>query len=114
VDELIERLRSVKWEVTDDCGRMPDDPTHKCVFVDMRPDDFRELLREAAAALDQARADAARYRWLKKSAFCNVWARGDGIALVVPRTPMADIDSRIDAAIDRASGKGGCGEGVGS
>ncbi|MBX6381464.1 MAG: hypothetical protein IRZ07_00615 [Microbispora sp.] len=41
VNDLVERLRSVKWEVTDDCGRMPDDPTHKCVFVDMRPDDFR-------------------------------------------------------------------------
>ena len=55
MDDLIERLRSAKWEVTDDCGRMPDDPTHKCVFVDMRPDDFRALLREAAAALESAR-----------------------------------------------------------
>ena len=60
VDDLIERLRSVKWEVTDDCGRMPDDPTHKCVFVDMRPDDFRALLREAAAALEAAREDARK------------------------------------------------------
>jgi len=59
VDELIERLRAVKWEVTDDCGRMPDDPTHKCVFVDMRPDDFRALLREAASALEAMR-DPAR------------------------------------------------------
>src|SRR5690606_38624238 len=57
VMDLIERLRAVKWEVTDDCGRMPDDPTHKCVFVDMRPDDFRALLREAADALEEARAD---------------------------------------------------------
>jgi len=55
VDDLIERLRAVKWEVTDDCSRMPDDPTHKCVFVDMRPEDFRALLREAAAALESAR-----------------------------------------------------------
>ena len=57
MDDLIERLRAVKWEVTDDCGRMPDDPTHKCVFVDMRPDDFRALLRESADALEAARED---------------------------------------------------------
>jgi len=56
-----------------------------------------KLLEEAAAALEAARKDAERYRWLKKSAFCNVWARGDGIALVVPRTPTASIDSKIDA-----------------
>ena len=56
--DLIERLWSVKWEVTDDGDRMPDDPTHKCVFVDMRPDDFRDLLREAVAALEAAREDA--------------------------------------------------------
>ena len=49
-----------------------------------------------AQKADDAR-DAERYRWIKKSAFCNVWARGDGIALVVPRTPTASIDSRIDA-----------------
>lgn len=55
VSKLIERLRSVKWEVADDGDRTPDDPTHKCVFVDMRPDDFRALLREAADALEAAR-----------------------------------------------------------
>lgn len=72
---------------------------------------LREQLR--LAVIDQATAeaevndmrclaeDAARYRWLKKSAFCNVWERGDGIALVVPRTVMADIDSRIDAALEQ-------------
>lgn len=48
MNDLIEKLRAVEWEETDDCGRMPDDPTHKCVFVDMRPDDFRALLREDA------------------------------------------------------------------
>jgi len=67
VDDLIERLRAVKWEVTDDCGRMPDDPTHKCVFVDMRPDDFRALLREAAAALEAMRDDAAIDAHLRES-----------------------------------------------
>ena len=40
VNDLIERLRSVKWDVIAEGDRMPDDPTHKCVFVDMRPNDF--------------------------------------------------------------------------
>jgi len=44
--DLIERLRSVKWEVIDD-----DDWDSRCVFVDMRPDDFEAMLAEAAAAL---------------------------------------------------------------
>lgn len=57
-ENLIESLRSVKWEVSDDGDRMPDDPTLKCVFVDMRPADFRALLREAADALEAAREDA--------------------------------------------------------
>lgn len=57
--DLIERLRSVKWEVTDDGNRMPDNHTHKCVFVDMRPDDFHDLLHEVAAALAQQPAQAA-------------------------------------------------------
>lgn len=57
--DLIEKLRSVKWEVTDDGNRMPDDHTHKCVFVDMRPDDFHDLLHEVAAALAQQPAQAA-------------------------------------------------------
>lgn len=55
--DLIERLRAVKWEEADDCGRMPDDPAQKCVFVDMRPDEFEALLRETAAALEAARED---------------------------------------------------------
>jgi hypothetical protein len=60
--KLSERLRAVKWEETDDGDRMPDDPTHKCVFVDMRPNDFRALLREAADALEAAREDASTER----------------------------------------------------
>lgn len=55
--DLIERLRAVKWEVADDGDRTPDDPTAKCVFVDMRPDEFEALLREAADALESARED---------------------------------------------------------
>ncbi len=62
MNDLIERLRAVQWEEADDCSRMPDDPTHKCVFVDMRPDDFRALLREAADALEAAREDAGKLR----------------------------------------------------
>lgn len=58
------------------------------------------------AALEAARADAERYRWLKKSAFCNVWARGDGIALVVPRTPVASVDSKIDAEMAKEDSNG--------
>lgn len=69
VNDLIERLRAVKWEVTDDCGRMPDDPTHKCVFVDMRPDEFEALLRETAAALEAAREDAERLDWFDTNWF---------------------------------------------
>jgi len=53
VDELIEKLRSVQWEVTDD-----NDWDSWCVYVDMRPDDFEALLTEAAAALEAAREDA--------------------------------------------------------
>ena len=60
--DLIERLRSVKWEVTDDGNRMPDDHTHKCVFVDMRPDDFRDLLRKAATALEAAQEDLIEWK----------------------------------------------------
>lgn len=54
VDDLIERLRAVKWEEVYDDDRMPDDPTRKCVLVDMRPDDFRALLREATGAQQPA------------------------------------------------------------
>ena len=94
MNDLIERLRAVKWEVIDEDDRMPDDPTHKCVFVDMRPDDFRALLREAAAALEAAREDAERYRHLFDcpEPFCY---RGD----------VFDSKQEADAAIDQARGK---------
>ena len=58
MDDLIERLRSVKWDVIAEGDRMPDDPTRECVFVDTRPDEFEALLRETAAALEAAREDA--------------------------------------------------------
>lgn len=57
--DLIERLRSVNWEVVED---FPDHPAFKCVFVDMRPDDFRALLREAADALEVALEDADAWK----------------------------------------------------
>lgn len=107
VDELIERLRSVKWEVTDDGDRMPDDPTHKCVFVDMRPDDFRALLREAAAALEAAREDAARYRWLRDRMVAGDLADETRAKLalrvlgpIAKRPADPDCCGELDAAID--------------
>jgi hypothetical protein len=57
VTDLIERLRSVQWGMVLDGDRAEDDPAAKCVFVDMRPDDFEALLTEAAAALEAARGD---------------------------------------------------------
>lgn len=84
---LIERLRTVKWEVTNDGDRMPDDPTHKCVFVDMRPDDFRALLHEAASALEAEREDTERWRW-----FAPKLAEKLG-------KPIHEVVSEIDAAL---------------
>lgn len=64
-NDLIERLRKLRdcAEETDDAEIVDDDP--RCVFVPMLPEDFDALLREAADALEAARADAARYRWLR-------------------------------------------------
>jgi hypothetical protein len=74
MNELIERLRAVQWDEVDNCDRTPDDPTHKCVFVDMRPAEFQALLREAAAALEAAREDARVLRQaLKKVAQSLEW-----------------------------------------
>ena len=89
-DDLIERLRSVEWDVIDDGDRMPDDPGVKCVFVDMRPAEFSALLTEAADALEAAREDAARYRWLRDREipeWLDLWHQNP---------------DRIDAAIDAA------------
>jgi len=81
---------------------MPDDPTHLCVFVDMRPAEFQALLREAAAAIEAARKDAERYRWLRDP--CSgaerviFYCRGDyGSGLM--------SSAMLDAAIDEAMGK---------
>lgn len=92
MNELIERLRSVKWEVTDDFDRMPDDPTQKCVFVDMRPDDFEALLNEAAAALEAAREDAERWRSL--------------MAAAKEHTRWSIFDAAIDQARKKENGNG--------
>lgn len=87
MDDLIDRLRSVKWEVTDDGDRMSDDPTHKCVFVDMRPDDFRALLDEAAAALEATQM-GLRYA-------VRVWVLADEIEW---------SEAEIDEAVERIIG----------
>ena len=111
MNELIERLRAVKWEVADDGDRMPDDPTHKCVFVDMRPDDFRALLREAADALEAAQEDAERLDWLAGDALM-ISGRGEygtweTPALLVGSTREACTPRDFRAAIDQARGNGG-------
>ena len=95
MNELIERLRAVKWEEIDDGGWMTDDQTHLCVFVDMRPAEFEALLREAADAIEAARKDAERYRHLFDcpEPFCY---RGD----------VFDSKQEADAAIDQARGNG--------
>lgn len=119
-EDLIKRLRSVKWEVTDDCDRMPDDPTHKCVFVDMRPEDFRALLREAADALEAAREDADRIAFLAMEPVIegfvgvdrDVYDYACDCAEENGRDEPNDEDHinamrrLIDAAIDQARGEG--------
>ena len=106
MDDLIERLRAVKWEVTDDCGRMPDDPTHKCVFVDMRPDDFRALLREAAAALEAAREDAERWRALREMDGGEIYALLGDCDGIHPEKADAAIDAHLRESDKRAVADG--------
>jgi hypothetical protein len=100
--DLIERLRAVKWEVTDDCGRMPDDPTHKCVFVDMRPAEFQALLREAADALEAARVE----REALLDALRQIAEWPDGGNRYGQEKIKRFAQHTIDAAIDQARGKG--------
>lgn len=114
-EDLIERLRSVNWEVTDDGDRMPDDPTRECVFVDMRPDEFEALLRETAAALEAAREDAERLDALEalvdeqpdKALLLHhgLHKRSEQkhACLSLSNTTLRQS---IDAAIDQARGKG--------
>ena len=66
MNDLIEKLRSVQWGMVLDGDRAEDDPAAKCVFVDMRPDDFEALLTEAAAAIEAAREDAERLAFLAR------------------------------------------------
>lgn len=88
-------------------------PLH--IVPSVEPVDYPEV---AQALIDYARAavladresrqqdelDAARYRWLKQHAFCGVWHRGDGLALVAPRVIQREVDAAIDAAMQRTSG----------
>ena len=107
--DLIERLRAVKWEEADDGERSPDDPTHKCVFVDMRPAEFQALLRKAAAALEAARKDAERLDWLAGDALMISGLGEHGTwetpALLVGSTREACTPRDFRAAIDQARGK---------
>ena len=93
VDDLIGRLRNVDWEVTNDGERMPDDPARKCVFVDMRPSEFRTLLREAADALESAQM-GLRYA-------VRVWVLSDEIVW-----SEEEIDEEVESIISDAK-KGG-------
>lgn len=108
MDELIERLRAVKWEVIDD-----DDWDSRCVFVDMRPDEFEALLRETAAALEAAREDARKWQY---------WANGPQGTFLTDDLELAtailaaydkdddwtvtDIVDPTGATIDQALGNG--------
>ena len=67
----------------------------------------RELKTQVPAQpAGQGRIDAERYRDLKRMMLCNVWSRGDGVALVVPRASESTADSYVDAAIDAAMNGG--------
>jgi hypothetical protein len=92
MSDLIERLKSVKWEESVDGDRMPDDPAYKCVFVDMRPDDFRNLLSEAAELI--AERDAL-YRFVAISRNKLLYAKGlvDAIAIRNSKQPNSSPDS---------------------
>ena len=99
--DLIEKLRAVEWEEIDDGDRMPDDPEHKCVFVDMRPAEFQALLREAADALEAARKDAARYRCLSAMATQQADYLGPIFRIDVRRSEpyLFNFDAAVDAAM---------------
>ncbi len=89
-DDIVAACKSLGWDL--DAQAQPD--------VSLTSDMQRESQRGAESGRDHdtALADTQRYRWLKENAFCNVWGRGDGIALVVPRTTINGIDAAIDAA----------------
>jgi hypothetical protein len=88
---------------------------------------------ELATEIEALRKDAERYRWLKRSAFCNAWERGDGLPwlflahlrqTLTPRstqrwqrrTEMSDMDHGIPAdawpeSMDWHAWRGKLGEG---
>ena len=95
MDELIERLRDASLE---------DAAIHE---------GYTHILHEAAAALEAAREDAERYRWLRdrmvaEEITCETYAR---LALrtvgpIAKRPAGSDYFDELDAAIDQARGKG--------
>ena len=69
------------------------------------PDTIRELIAERdqlAAALEAAREDAERYRWLRDSDMFDPESQPDSLKDAFARY----TGSRLDAAIDQARGKG--------
>jgi hypothetical protein len=63
------------------------------------------LLREAAAALEAARGDAERYRWLRECAWLHQEAAPACAIFGVDGSMLRSIDgSDLDAAIDQARG----------
>lgn len=112
MSELIERLRSVQWGMVLDGDRAEDDPAAKCVFVDMRPDDFEALLTEAANTLEAAREDAERLDWFDTNWFtayrnCDPVGLSKHCVLVdeSQRTRRRYVADTFRTAIDQARGK---------
>ena len=64
------------------------------------------LLLEAAAALEAAREDAERYRWLRERA-SKLGVYSDVPADVLINGDWCDQPGQLDAAIDQARGKAG-------
>ena len=111
VDELIERLRErAEFEdkrVLDEAkalGFVPEAYTGSQTGA---------LLREAAAALEAAREDGERYRWLRRKVSAHgvidgwTFAFPTHLALPAPASAMRDPAGGLDAAIDQARGKAG-------
>ena len=80
---------------------------------DPPPESVAALHLEAAAALEAAREDAERYRWLRRKVSAHgvidgwTFAFPTHLTLPAPASAMRDPAGGLDAAIDQARGKGG-------
>lgn len=79
-------------------------------FANLSPE-WKAVAREAAAALEAAREDADRWRCLRREVFHGDIPVGEA-RLILEVTGSCPSREELDAAIDQARGKGGCGEGV--